>query len=102
MKIPLHFDEKIKPFSIIFCVNKFIFLPYWGNVINELYLSVSREKSRDINYTCRLDVSLDYLYERQNGNLIFTDSLTDKKKELFKICKCWQKTIKIHKLKIKN
>ena len=78
------------------------FYPTGGNVINELFLSVSREKSRDINYTCRLDVSLDYLYERQNGNSIFADSLTDEKKGLFKICKCWQKTIKIHKLKIKN
>ena len=33
------------------------------------------------------NVSLDYLCERQNKNLIFTDSLSDKKKELFSMIK---------------
>lgn len=33
------------------------------------------------------DVSLDYLCGRQNNNLIFADSLSDKKKELFSMIK---------------
>lgn len=45
----------------------------------------------DINTLVRLadyfDVSLDYLCGRQNKNLIFIDSLSDKKKELINMIK---------------
>lgn len=62
------------------------------NITDKAYWSYERGRTEpDINTLIKIadyfDVSLDYLCGRQNNNLIFADSLSDKKKELFSMIK---------------